>query len=213
MSELKNVQYTAKAHTTGGRDGGTSRTSDEFRTAGVIVGAGFDEIRWPRYAWRAKCPRCDHPSRSGPRADRDANDDFEPEWRSGTGLHWERARSAPSDINEGLEFKADIEPNSNQIVGRRRTAPDLLQSPSFENAAWPKWRLSRLANCRMIPHPVETGERRPSRGTDWKPASEYLRSNAAVIMVSRAAAGSCSRQRRTSCRAPRPPRSAYALRN
>ena len=28
MSELKKVQYTAKAHTTGGRDGGASRSSD-----------------------------------------------------------------------------------------------------------------------------------------------------------------------------------------
>jgi hypothetical protein len=27
MSELKKVQYTAKAHTTGGRDGGASRSS------------------------------------------------------------------------------------------------------------------------------------------------------------------------------------------
>src|SRR6202167_3262625 len=28
MAEAKKVQYTAKAHTTGGRDGGASRTSD-----------------------------------------------------------------------------------------------------------------------------------------------------------------------------------------
>ena len=28
MSQLEKVQYTAKAHTTGGRDGGTSRTDD-----------------------------------------------------------------------------------------------------------------------------------------------------------------------------------------
>src|SRR5216683_5721339 len=28
MTEVKKVQYTAKAHTTGGRDGGASRTSD-----------------------------------------------------------------------------------------------------------------------------------------------------------------------------------------
>jgi hypothetical protein len=52
MTELEKVQYTARAHTTGGRDGGASRTDD---------GRGFDRegCRWKTFYERSRGARFD----------------------------------------------------------------------------------------------------------------------------------------------------------
>jgi hypothetical protein len=36
ITQIEKVLYTAKAHTTGGRDGGTSRSSDGRRLVGLL---------------------------------------------------------------------------------------------------------------------------------------------------------------------------------
>ena len=50
MTKLEKVLYAAKAHTTGGRDGGASRTDDErpaiFRT-GMKLAAGKKKVTMP----------------------------------------------------------------------------------------------------------------------------------------------------------------------
>ena len=63
MTEIKKVIYIAKTHTTGGRDGGASRTSDGRLDVKLLLpggpGTGTNPEQLLAISWSACFPECD----------------------------------------------------------------------------------------------------------------------------------------------------------